>query len=228
MALARAVRSVAISAAVFLASWAAPVQAELITFEFEGVVTGFQNEAPVYFPDISIGAIFSGSYTFESTTPDVEPSPNVGLYGNAMTRLVYRIGADEIVFGSPEFPLEGSGINVGDDAGAGGEHYSAYGLSLLSDSILFFLLTLEDSNGNVFSSDALPLTPPDINQFDTRRVTLRAAPPELALFEFPQLFIEGELTSFRLADTEIPEPATPVLVAMGFLAAAFGRRRAAV
>jgi hypothetical protein len=68
----------------------ATAQAAPITFGFTGIV---QSVVPALSSTFHPGDAFSGSYTFESTTPDTDSSTGLGLYANAITDLTFTIGA---------------------------------------------------------------------------------------------------------------------------------------
>ena len=74
------------------------------------------------------------------------------------------------------------------------------------------------SAADVFSGSDLPLTPPDLASFSTRRITLDGVSTNSA----EGVAIVGELTSFQA----VPEPATLSLLGVG-VAALVARRRAA-
>ena len=81
------VLAVALSLASFSTAQAVP-----ITFAYEGTVTRTSND-----PNFRafIGEKFHVEYTFESTTPDINPaSANIGIYRNAVTRLDVRLGGN--------------------------------------------------------------------------------------------------------------------------------------
>ena len=75
------------------------VHASTITFGFTGVVS----QDPLLDPDdpfggsIGFGTLFSGSYVFESTTPDGDASPNGGSYTSAGGTLSMTIGGNVFV-----------------------------------------------------------------------------------------------------------------------------------
>src|SRR5215471_12201681 len=60
------------------------------TFAYTGIV---QTVVPALSGTFQPGDAFSGSYTFESTTPDADPSPGFGSYPNAITGLTFTIGS---------------------------------------------------------------------------------------------------------------------------------------
>lgn len=225
MAIARSACIVALCAAGFAASLAAPVHARLITFAFEGVVTSISGEPHDYFPAADDGVPVSGTYTFESTTPDTNPDPNRGQYDHAVKQIVFRVGPDALVIGPPF----NAGISVANQpfGPIDDEEYSVFATTDIGGSFSIFEIQLfnVDSDG-ALTSDALPLTPPDISKFDFRRILLNVGASDFAPGEAPSFVIDAALTSLTLVPAEVPEPAMPALVGLGLLLINARRRRA--
>src|SRR5262252_8504218 len=98
-----------------LVAGALEAHAKPITFSFTAIVASAE---PV-FPTVHPGDLIIGHYTFESTTPDSDPSPRRGLYLSAGT-FDAKIGTlsfnfppsfiealDHLVAGSDPGPLHG-------------------------------------------------------------------------------------------------------------------------
>jgi len=60
----------------------------LITFAFEGDITSVTDRDGILGGQVQVGDTFSGSYTFESTTPDSNPHVRFGYYADAITSVV--------------------------------------------------------------------------------------------------------------------------------------------
>lgn len=175
-----------------------------VTFSFSGVVNHVDARL---FPAFSAGQTFSGSYTFESTTPLTRPGnryngaitafgANLGSYnavlgaGNNFIAVTNHRGFDRYTLSAPLTPVPG-----------------APGLALR------FRLDLIDHSGNAFSSRALPTTPPSLSSFAANRWRL--------VFEDAtgRARIRGMLTSL----TAVPLPAAVILFGAGLVAlAGFG------
>ena len=191
-------------------------QAAPVTFYFAGT-TDPPSLSSTFHPSTPI----TGSYTFESTTPDVYPSvnPSLGNYalsnlsvnflGNAYTMAAHtrpnQISIENngtfdsyrvlLIPGSPERALTGPPID---------------GLDPLSFQINIF--------GNMFTSDALPLTPPSLGSIpgSNRGTFAIAFSSSSALGVAP-----GVLTSLTLAP--VPLPGALLLFGSGLLGlAGFG------
>ena len=172
-----------------------------VTWEFGGVITSVDDPLDILGGSIMLGTPFSGSFTFESTTPDSEPNnPSVGSYDDAIVALSGHIGALEF-FGAGLFNT----IRVFDEpSGFGSDSYSVsvtdLGTPFFGETSDFFL-GFEDSTRSAFASDSLPIAPFDLNAFDNSFFSLQTASEQVRL--------EGTVTSL------VPEPATLGLLGMG-------------
>ncbi len=197
-------------------------QATPISFAFTGVV---QNVAPALSGTFQPGDAFSGSYTFESTTPDTDPSAGLGLYANAISGLTFTIGSytggADCSAGSCDIAVTDGGpgdcaltdcyvVTVSHPTGPSVEGVlpTSFGLSLL------------DGSGLALSSDALPLIPPDLSNFPITFFGVN--------FDDFAFGVQGQLTSLTLqAAGTVAEPSVLFLVAVAFLGLAVQRRRLA-
>jgi hypothetical protein len=193
---------------------AAPVAVAVpITFSFTGIVTNVDSPLAVEF---SLGESVVGSYTFESTTADIDPGdPTTGHYDNAITAFTATFGGDYTVTQGLD-----NDIFVADGL-PGNDVYSLFltnptaptvaGLSLGALSI-----GLIDTDSSVFSSDALPLTPPNLSDFeiDSSGTIYLGSPNQTMDFQ---------LTSLTL----VPEPTTLALATLGLVGIGYRRRKRA-
>jgi hypothetical protein len=190
-------RVIVIGFAVLVALWSVHrTSAAVVTWEFAGQITSVYDENDLLGGQVGIGTPFSGSFAFESTTPDSLSGPNTGAYA-ALTTFVGDIG-DIAVPGAS--PLDGwitvgngSANMVSDDLGV-----RLWG-ELLSNRALIDL-SFTDESGAVFDSSALPLAPPDLAAFDRATFVVRSDE------ELPLLRIEGTIT------TLVPEPSMLLLM----------------
>ena len=51
------------------------VQAGFVTWEFAGEVTSVEDDLNLLGGQVSVGSPFSGIYTFDPDTPDIDPHP---------------------------------------------------------------------------------------------------------------------------------------------------------
>jgi hypothetical protein len=178
-----------------------PAAASPITWLLEGTV--FTSSIP----GVAVGDAASMLLTFESSTPDLEPSPSCGLYVGAIVSATAVFGSQAFTAG----PQPVGGIEISDGSGSviacgitpgqvPAYTYRAFGGANL---IAFF------EYGPV-PSDALLLEPPDFWLFQSGIRVIAHSGDAIAL-----------LHSARV----VPEPATIVLLATGFAGAFCARRR---
>lgn len=163
--------------AAIVVGWLGTVAAAPITFGFTGRVTSanFGPDDQPYPNPITIFSGFNGSYTFDSSTADLDPASSVGLYAMAGSPfgLTVDIGGNTFTTANRLLLL----IEV-DNASS----LDAYLLGA-GDLALFRLLvglSLLDSMGGALSSDALPLTPPPLTAFATRALDFQNNIPDRA------------------------------------------------
>lgn len=183
--------------------------ASLVTFTYNGSVDSIG--APGYqVPSFNIGDPFQVTFTFESATPDSNPDPTIGNY-YALSALSFTIGSYSGYL-NPFTP-----INVGYNYTGQGAPQDYYNIITLSPYIhgptvggwspYQFVFQLQDPTHSAFTSDALPLTPPNPASFvgpDTY-MSLTFGGPNNAY-------------SAVLADsiTSAPEPSTRIIFGIGF------------
>jgi len=184
----------------------APVAAKAapVTFAFSGTVTAVDAALAGEF---SLGESVVGSYTFESTTPDADPGdPTLGIYDNAITAFSATFGGDYTVTQGLDNDISVANGPPGNDV------YQVFltnptaptvaGLSL---GALF--LGIGDIDSNVFNSDSLPLTPPDLAEFES------IIAGQIFLDSPGNQTLDFQLTSLTL----VPEPSTLAAAALALM-----------
>jgi len=198
-------------ACVTLALAAGQASGAIITFEFGGVITEVDDAASVLPPDVQVGSLFSGSYTFDSTMPDLYPNdPRIGKYDSGADGFAVQIASLSLVA-----PSDNAGdILVYDNTSSGRDLISigSYGFQFLDYSIWELGINLRDETGEALFDDLLPLTPPDLSAFDEHSLFMHAEG-----LNYEIIVVRGELTYL------IPEPTTLIL-AMFTLFLRFPRR----
>lgn len=176
--------------------------AEEITFAFEGEITLINDPTSPLLGTFSPGQTISGSYTFESTTPDAQPeNPETGNYQGALTALTFTVkdGSTVIYTGVLSAGINRIEVN---DSPQPQDRYLVIG-SALGDpdpvsgfNLSFFALTLFNNiNGTAITDIALPLTPPVLLNFPSVKFVLEFGTPSTP--EGPQ--VQGNVTSLTLA-----------------------------
>ncbi len=182
---------------------AAPVAAMAapITFGFTGVVTSVNTPLAVEF---SVGESVVGNYTFESTTADADPGDVTrGHYDNAITAFTATFGGDYVVAMGLDNTIlvydgpTGNDVYIVDLVDPTADPVAGYNISA-------FTLTLIDNDSTVFTSAAIPLTPPDLSEFENDYSWS-------IFFNGDNEWIDIKLTSLAL----IPEPGSITLLLCG-------------
>ncbi len=188
-------------AMLLVASLPSRSQAELVTWGFSGEIDSVLDAENVLDGAVTVGTPFSGRFTFESTTPDGNPSnPRFGEYFGAIFGVSGNVGV--LTFSELDGP---SGrVLIRDNApGAGTDRISFIAPTRLLDDSVSFSIGLVESTGTVFSSVAMPTGLLDLSVFDTARFGIELTPDGASF--------SGVLTDLVV----VPEPATMILVMLG-------------
>jgi len=212
----------------FLAFLAIPgvAVASPITFLFTGSVTGVD---PALSGTFDTTQTLSGSYTFDSTSAFGCPTFNNSGCIVPLTALDFTIGAYTVTKGTGGLILVNNNTPV--FFGSPRDRYRVLAGDVSGPLVdgkrpNDFEFTLSDFTQTVFSSDALPLIPPDLSAF-------QSTPWELSFgggFLTPADDVFGEITSLTLSPegnpvNPIPEPGTLLLLGSGLLSVAgYGKR----
>ena len=158
-----------------------------ITFAFTGVVS----QDPLLDPSdpsdpfggsIAAGTLFSGSYTFESTTPDGDASASGGSYTSSPGSLSVTIGGN--VFAAFDLLNIGVGNNF-----SGSDFYTVFAQDITGADTFDLSLTLQDTNGTAFVGAALLTDAPSFAAFELATLFLEGS------FSGNQVQIQGDLAS---------------------------------
>lgn len=175
---------------------------ELITFEFAGQINYMEGDLGFLGGSIQIGTPFSGSYTFESTTPDAAYlDPAIGEYAGALTQLSIQVGLHTLSGIGTSNRIAVAHITEGEDTG---DAYimGAGPLQLLARDVSTGIVLL-DYEALAISNDSLPLSPPSLDLFDITEFTVIGGPM------VSRFYIAGEVTSL------LPEPTSLLLMLVG-------------
>jgi hypothetical protein len=200
-----------------------PAQGSLITFNFQSTFTYVD---PLLAGSFSVGETISSSYTFESTTPDTYPfDSTLGYYPGAITALSFSTSG-----GYSSGPAA-SGLNyihVLNDYYSLQDYYQVSGYLTGSPingyvPYYFYMVFLDYPVPNALSSDALPLTPPDVSSFE-----YYGSPYNYSYFYFYNGYNYPSAESYNsisLAQASAPEPGSMFLLGSGLSALGIYMRR---
>lgn len=183
---------------------------ELITIGLTGRVDVADDPHNYFGGQIQVDDTVTGTYTYDTSVLDSEPcDPSIGAYWyyNAPCGVSVSIGSFN--FKTDPNNVQFS-VGIGDNYPGFGDIYdfsSHSNLSLpngtLVDSIIW---QLTDSTGLALSSDALPTTAPNLDDWNMNYATL-----DIHGGQFSDYYIAVDVTSAVL----IPEPATLLLLIFG-------------
>jgi len=152
-----------------LSFWTLPARAELVTIQITGEVD-FVGDPYGYFEGkIKVGDIITGFYTYESTTPDSNPIPQVADY-------LHRAApcGISLTVGGFEFKTDPASVNFlveitnnyppNDDYFLLSRNNIPLSNGTLIDEISWWLY---DPTGNALSSDALLITAPILDNWQS-------------------------------------------------------------
>jgi len=118
---------------------------------------------------IKVNDTIRGKYTYDSGIPDSEPNnSNIGLYDFTSSSCGIELTAGGLVFKTNPSDVDFH-IGIFNDGSYGDEYIVYSGKNLqLSNGMLVddIMLVLIDSSSTAFSSDALPVTAPVLEDFD--------------------------------------------------------------
>lgn len=181
--------------------------ADFVQFNFSGAVS---HVSTPLFPALNAGQTLSGSFTYDTATPDSNGSPSIGRYNDAITLLSVNLGPFAGTLGA-ESPGNNNFVRVVNSSTDTFDVRAPLTGSLVgSYEPLYFRITLKDPSGAVFGDTSLPTltTAPSLSSFATDRFRI--------VFENGSGIakVRGSLTAL----TAVPLPPAVILFGAGLIA----------
>lgn len=173
----------------------ASARGALLAFEFAGTIDSWRD--PQNLLGLNVTRAFSGRFTYDTSAVDTDPSSNRGAYAPPLV---------SCAVGTVSFAGGGTrGEIIVQDDFPDLLALSTYDFASGSVSIKLAMVTLTDEARHALTSDALPLSPSDVQGFPGGMFYAKIG-------EHYEAYASGALTSWTIAP--IPEPSTLILAAL--------------
>jgi len=197
------------------------LRATIITINLTAEVTQVDDISGLLEGNVNVGDTITGSYTYDSTTPDSNPSETVGDYRYFSAPYGVTLSAGGFVFKTDPSSVYFC-VEVGNNhLYQTWDHYlfRSYNNLTLSNGVLVDVIDwqLYDDSGTALLSDELPTTPPILEQWQSYVYGLRITYGDRGYSS-----ISADVTS------AVPEPGTVFLLGLGCLVLSRKRKFAAV
>jgi hypothetical protein len=195
-----------------------PAQAYLIKIGLTGQVDYVDDPYNLLENGVHQNDLITGFYLYDSATPNSEPSVEFGIYKHTSTPYGMSLTIRSLIFQTNPTNVDFVISLTNNYSGGSWDSYgvTSYNNLTLDNGVSIDRLhwQLDDYSGTALSSDALPITPPDLSQWQSNLLSVRGG-----MYPFPPdgtktLFgINGHVTSVYL----VPEPTSFILLATGAL-----------
>ena len=182
------------------------LHAELVTIHITAEVKYVDDPGGLLEDKVTVGDAITGSYSYNSDTPDNNPMSSLGAYWHYSSTYGINLSVGGFVFQTDPDNVE---LLLGIDNGTYGHdtyHIISYNNLPLSNGVEVnhILWQLDDYSSAALSSDALPTTPPVLEDWESNYLLMTFG------------YKGGSNIQARVTNV-IPEPATLLLLALGSL-----------
>jgi hypothetical protein len=182
-------------------------QAELITIAISGHVTAINDMYSNLNGKINMGDAITGTYIYDSATPDSNPDQNIGEYFNYASPAGISVKIGEFAFQTNPNNVKFLVGTSNDNPSGEDVHWLAsyHNLSLSNGALVAYInWQLNDSTRTALSSDVLPLTAPNLSNWNFNNFRIDISRSGTGT-------IQGIITSAVL----VPEPCSILLFLAG-------------
>jgi hypothetical protein len=192
---------------------------QLITISIEAVVTGVTDNDNLLEGKVTIGGTITGTYTYDTSTPDTNPISFIGGYSHSSSQCGVTLIIGELDFSTNTNDTNFRVTIVDNSPDIPGDGYSWHSYNnndldndVQVDSIYWQII---DNTGTALYSTALPTTAPILSnwQYDNH-LTITGGTGGIPPCYEKTFSIGAEVTSAVL----IPEPMSLLFFGFGFLA----------
>ena len=201
---------------VFLSLWSGTLRAGVITIYLTAEVTYVDDLGNLLEGTVTVGDTITGSYIYDSDTPDTNPIETVGDYRHYNAPFGINLSVGTLVFQTDpdnvDFLVEVCNNHIY-SSWDGYLVKSASNLALSNGVYIDMIYwALQDSSGMALPDISLPKTPPALEDWDYN-------------FGLSMTFGEkGSSSISAIVTSAVPEPATVLLFALGCLVLTRRRR----
>ena len=183
------------------------LEATIITINLTAEIAEVYDISGLLEGNVNVGDTITGSYTYDSSTPDSNPLETIGSYEHFNAPYGVTLSVGGFVFQTDPDNVDFLVTILNDNNGSDDYTFGSYNNLPLSNGVgvSFISWALDDYTATALSSDALPTTPPVLEDWESiAGITITYGPKGSSM-------IRAHVTS------AVPEPGTVFLLGLGSL-----------